>query len=138
MNIINSEMAWKWTQAGDKAMAKKDYKLAVFIYTNAFSIDDLNGAKYLLPRISACYRRMSCPQSAISFYKQALSKYGEAILDRVVLTAIASVYGDLENWNAALNCANKAASLNDGVVDEYLENVYGRINYNLNSNNCLA
>lgn len=134
MITINPEMAWRWTQAGDSAMKRCDYEMAISIYSNAFKIDTLDGARYLLPRITSCYRKLNCPQFAISFFKKALEEHGTAVLDNVVLTSVAGAYGDLENWEEALKCANSAVKLNDGLVDEYLENVFGRIHYNMHCN----
>ena len=134
MNITNREMAYRWTKAADGAMERKDYNLAVRIYSNVFAIEEAQGVKYLLPRISACYRRLKRSGAAITFYEKAVSKFGNDIIDKVVLTAISSAYGDVNNWDEALRCANRAVALNDGVIDEYLENVLGRINYNLRNN----
>lgn len=130
----NREMAYRWTKIADEAMKRRDYNLAVRIYSNAFEIEEVEGARYLLPRISACYRRLKRSGAAVSFYKKALSKFGDAIIDKVVLTAISSAYGDINDWDEALRCARLAIALNDGVIDEYLDNVLGRIHYNLQLN----
>lgn len=138
-NIIptnkKSEMVTRWVEAGDKAMSRNDYELAVSIYSNAFTVDQIETGKYLIPRISACYRRMSRPKLAIQFYESAVEKYGNQAEDPVVLTAISSAYGDINEWDEALRCARKAIALNDGVIDEYMSNVLGRIESNTKMHN---
>lgn len=130
-----TEMVARWVEAGDKAMGRNDYELAVSIYSNAFTVDQIETGKYLIPRISACYRRMSCPRAAIQFYERAVEKYGNQAEDSVVLTAISSAYGDIKEWDEALRCARKAIALNDGVIDEYMSNVLGRIESNTKMHN---
>lgn len=133
-NIIptnkKSEMVTRWVEAGDKAMSRNDYELAVAIYSNAFTVDQIETGKYLIPRISACYRRMSRPKLAIQFYESAVEKYGNQAEDPVVLTAISSAYGDVKKWSEARRCIKRAIELNDGVIDDYISNVIGRIKSN--------
>lgn len=130
-----TEMARRWVEAGDRAFKQGKHSLAVSIFINAYAIEATEGAKYIIPRVSACYRKLGKARSAIDFYKKAVQEHGNCILDTVVLTAVSSAYGDINDWDNALDCAKRAAALNGGVIDEYLENVFGRINYNLNNIN---
>ena len=67
--------------------------------------------------------------------------YGIDVADHVTYTVMASVHSDLNEWSQAQICADRACELNDGVIDEYLNAVYARINYNVNkrvNNLCFA
>lgn len=52
-NIIptnnKSEMVTRWVEAGDKAMSRNDYELAVAIYSNAFTVDQIETGKLSIP-----------------------------------------------------------------------------------------
>lgn len=67
---------------------------------------------------------------AIQFYESAVEKYGNQAEDPVVLTAISSAYGDVKKWSEARRCIKRAIELNDGVIDDYISNVIGRIKSN--------
>ena len=52
-NIIptnnKSEMVTRWVEAGDKAMSRNDYELAVAIYSNALTVDQIETGKLSIP-----------------------------------------------------------------------------------------
>ena len=127
--------SYDWNVNGDKEKKLGNYNKAINSYIKAFETVNPNGAKYIVAKISSCYRKINRPQSALNFYNQARNLYGDYVVDYVVMTTIAGAYGDLKKWSEALNYANYACELNDGVVDKYIEAVLNRITYNMNKSN---
>ena len=122
--------AYQWCMEGDDAKKHKDYYAAIVSYHKAFELIDPERAKYLIAKVTSCYRRINRPQSAVDFYMKALNRFGKIAVDHVVLTSVSGAYGDLKKWDKALECANYACELNEGVITDYLEAVMGRISYN--------
>ena len=127
--------AYDWTIEGDLARKNCDYYSALECYSIALNRASVEQKKYLVPRIMSCYRRTNNSKKARAFFGFMKEKYGVVVFDHVSYTVLASVYGDLKEWDAALQCADQACILNDGEINGYLDAVYGRINYNVNSSN---
>lgn len=129
-SIHTTKSSYEWSIEGDEAKRKQDFKLAIFSYQKAYELTEPEYVRYLVAKVSSCYRKINRPQAALNFYHEARSQYGDSAIDHAVLTSIAAAYGDLKKWKEALSCANYACELNDGVITNYLDAVFGRISYN--------
>lgn len=131
--------AREWTAAGDKEKNAEHISTAIELYIKALSCADSIQRKYLIPRVMACYRRQNKPDAAKDFLIKMIYRHGIEVVNHVTYTVMASVHGDLNEWDQALECANRACALNEGEINDYLDAVYNRINYNMNvKNNRLA
>ena len=115
---------------GDAAKGIGKYQLAIINYNRALESTDDVYAKYIVSRLSSCYRKLNQPNKALEIYHNALNQYGITINDPVVLTSVSGAYCDLKRWDEALNCANYACELDDGEINEFLDAVYNRIENN--------
>ena len=120
-----------WTLDGDEAKKRLYFEKAIGCYAKAFETASMTQKVYLVPRVMACYRKLGNPTQAKTFFIEMKNRYGSGILDRASYIVMAAVHGDLKEWDMALQCANQACILNEGVIDQYLDAVYGRINYNI-------
>lgn len=134
--IITKEL----TIEGDSCMKRQQIKKAIDCYTKALETANQMQKKYLIPRIMACYRRQNLSWKAKVFLQRMIYAYGNNITDHVIYTVLASVHGDLNEWEQAQICADKACKLNEGEIDRYLDAVYARIEYNVSKREglCLA
>jgi len=130
-NIPMTKSSYEWSVEGDEAKKKQEFKTAIFSYEKAFESTTPAEVKYLVAKVSSCYRKINRPQAALNFYHEARKQYGDDAIDHAVLTSIAGAYSDLKKWKEALAYANYACELNDGVITNYLEAVFGRISYNI-------
>lgn len=128
--VYRNVRTYYWSMEGDNAKKNNDYYCALIHYQKAFKTATQDEVKYLLAKVTCCYRRINRPQTAIEFYNKIVKKFGKEIIDHVVLTSISGAYADLKQWEAALEVADLACSMNDGEVTNYLEAVYNRIYYN--------
>lgn len=141
VEVVNSNTSKEWTIEGDNLRRKEHTAEAIWYYTRALDNADAVQRVYLIPRIMACYRRQNLPNKAKDFLLEMIYAYGIDVADHVTYTVMASVHSDLNEWSQAQICADRACELNDGVIDEYLNAVYARINYNVNkrvNNLCFA
>lgn len=138
VEVSNENTAREWTAEGDIEKSKEHNAIAIGLYIRALDCADPIQRRYLIPRIMACYRRQNCPSKAKDFLMKMVYEHGIEVMDHVTYTVMASVHGDLKEWNQALECANRACALNDGEINDYLDAVYNRINYNMQDMNNLA
>ena len=132
VEIVNSDTAREWTIEGDNQKKREHNEEAITYYIKALNSANPVQRVYLIPRIMACYRRQQLPNKAKDFLLEMIYVYGINVADHVTYTVMASVHSDLKEWSQAQMCADKACELNDGVINEYLNAVYARINYNVN------
>lgn len=130
--LSNEKSARELTTAGDSEKSKDHNAVAIGLYIKALDCADSIQRKYLIPRIMACYRRQNKPIQAKDFLLKMVYTHGIDVMDHVTYTVMASIHGDLKEWDQALECANRACALNEGEINEYLNAVYNRINYNMN------
>lgn len=105
---------------GDGYKKSESFQLAIKSYEETISkTKDKNIIKYILPRITACYRKCNQPQSAVELYSKVCKKYGYDILNVPLLASVAAAYCDLNEYYSAKKCVNKALSqLNGECPDE--------------------
>lgn len=123
--------AYEYVKKGDTLKKKGIYSDAITTYMKAYGSGTPAEIKYIVPRITSCFRKIKQPRMALNFYRGAKSTYGNIVNDHVMLTVLSSIHGDLENWEQALYCADCACELNDGEINIFLENVYRRIDANI-------
>lgn len=133
IEMSNEKTAREWTDAGDNEKSKDHNATAIGLYIKALGYADPIQTRYLIPRVMACYRRQNKPIQAKDFLLKMVYTHGIDVMDHVTYTVMASIHGDLKEWDQALECANRACALNEGEIDEYLNAVYNRINYNMNA-----
>ena len=112
---------------GDKFKASYTYDYAIAFYENAIKICDKETLKYILPRITSCYRSEKNPKQAIELFVYAKRKYGEDFITPVLLTSVAAAYCDTKEYENALRCCRWAYKRFEGNVDPNLSSVYARI-----------
>ncbi len=86
------------------------------------NIDNIDFIRIVLPILSSCYRNMKLPNSAIDLYKKYNNR---AYSSGAYLTSIAAAYCDVENFEEALKCANRAYAIGEHSIE--LSLVYKRI-----------
>ena len=82
----------------------------------------------VFPIITSCYRALNQPQKAIDFWME--NKYiFTSCLSVPLLTSLAAAYCDLENYDLAKKCANRAYAIQGGSKNYQTELslVYQRI-----------
>lgn len=136
VDMSNIKDVREWIEEGDKEKNKANNIGAIRLYSKALECADEVQRRYLIPRIMACYRRQNNPLKAKDFLIEMIYVHGVDIMDHVTYTVMAAVHGDLNEWNQALECANRACALNEGEINEYLDAVYNRINVNMNLRKC--
>ena len=112
---------------GDKFKASYTYDTAIMFYEKAVEKCDEETLKYILPRITSCYRHEKRPKKAIELFSYAKSKYGEDFITPVLLTSVAAAYCDLKEYENALRCCRWAYKRFDGETDPNLRLVFMRI-----------
>lgn len=117
---------------GDEEKNRWNNATAISMYKKALVTAEPTQVRYIIPRVLACYRRCNTPTLARQFFVDMKNAYGQEIMDRVSYTVMAAAFGDMNDWDEALNYANQACRLNDGIIDEFLEAVYNRIDSNRN------
>lgn len=118
------KIADDYKRSGSFIMAIRTYEKAI---EKTEKVDEI---KYILPRITSCYRKNNQAHKAVELYGKICEKYGYEILNEVLLTSIAAAYCDLGQFENARKCANKAYAINNGKSSEELRLVYKRIEKN--------
>lgn len=128
-NALNKKTNTKDTSIKEKA---DYYKMtgkassALEMYYSLLNIKDIEGAKYLLPRITSCYRMMDNPEGAICIYKEYIER-GDEFKSVALLTSVAAAYCDLKMINEAKDLVNAALILTRGVKTMQLSNVISKL-----------
>ena len=118
-------------KTGDQFKASDSTQLAVKCFEAAIKKAGQKEAKYILPRLTSCYRKLNQPQKVVFLLSFAKKTYGKSILDQVLMTSVAAAYCDLGEYENALKCCKYAVALGDGTISDALDLVYKRIKANL-------
>lgn len=111
---------------GDKFKDSSSYQDAIAFYEKALADCDEVTYKYILPRITSCYRKCNMSRKVISLFSETKSQFGTDFITPVLLTSVAAAYCDLREYENALKCC-KWAYKNFGGFDPNLSNVWARI-----------
>lgn len=112
---------------GDKFKASFTYDHTIVFYEKAVELCDEETLRYILPRITSCYRHVKKPKKAIELFSLAKGKYGEDFITPVLFTSVAAAYCDLKEYENALRCCRWAYKRFGGEFDSNLNNVFARI-----------
>jgi tetratricopeptide (TPR) repeat protein len=112
---------------GDKFKDSYTYDYAIAFYEKTVELCDEETLKYILPRITSCYRHEKRPKKAIELFSYAKGKYGEYFITPVLLTSVAAAYCDLKEYENALRCCRWAFKRYGGDIDPNLSSVFDRI-----------
>ena len=115
---------------GDKFKNSSSYGYALRFYEHAAKEANENDLAYILPRMTSCYRLQGQPKKAIDILSFAKSKYGAKMITPVLLTSAAAAYCDLEDYENAKKCCNRAYAALGGKSSGELASVYARIKKN--------
>ena len=113
-------------QEGDKFKDSSSYKNAIAFYEKATVDCDEVTLRYILPRITSCYRKCNMPRKVIDLFTDVKGAYGTDFITPVLLTSVAAAYCDLKEYDNALRCC-KWAYKNFGEFNSSLSNVWARI-----------
>ena len=111
---------------GDKLKESNSYSSAIHFYEKALEGCDETTYKYILPRITSCYRKNNMPRKVIDLFSETKRKYGTDFITPVLLTSVAAAYCDLKEYENALRCC-KWAYKTFGEFSPELSNVWARI-----------
>ena len=112
---------------GDRLKESTSYQAAITFYEKAAESCDEQTLAYILPRITACYRKCNMARSAIDLFSFAKSRYGSAMMSHALLTSAAAAYCDLKEYENALRCCRRAYKHLNGQYNSNLSAVWGRI-----------
>ncbi len=112
---------------GDAFKSSASYGLAVRLYTYAIERSDEDGVAYILPRLTSCYRKQGRAKDVIELASKIKRKYGSKMFTPTLLTSIAAAYCDLDEYDNALKCCNRAYAQFGGKASGELSLVYKRI-----------
>ena len=124
---LSSYRLYDLISEGDKFKESYTYDYAIAFYERAIELCDEETLKYILPRITSCYRHEKRPGKAIELFTEAKGKYGEEFITPVLLTSVAAAYCDLREYENAMRCCKWAYKRYGGDCDPSLSNVYARI-----------
>lgn len=111
---------------GDKLKESNSYSSAIGFYEKALEECDETTYKYILPRITSCYRKCNMPRKVIDLFAETKKFFGTDFITPVLLTSVAAAYCDLKEYENALRCC-KWAYKTFGGFNPNLSNVYARI-----------
>ena len=114
---------------GDKYKESSSYSIAIRFYREALVYADADEVRYILPRITSCYRKTNYPDLAIHLFSLVKKKYSAQIMNSALLTSAAAAYCDMREYKNALICARKAYAKAGGKADENLKGVFERIKH---------
>lgn len=114
-------------EEGDRYKQMEYYRHAIAFYEKAFQSPDIEHKKYVIPRLTSCYRHADYPKKAIELFSFVERIYPKFV-DHVLLTSIAAAYCDVKDYDAASHCCERAqALLSPWVENEPLRLVMLRI-----------
>ena len=125
--VVHETLQRELIDEGDKFKASYTYEPAIAFYEKAIELCDEETLKYILPRITSCYRQEKRPKKAIELFSYAKRKFGEDFITPVLLTSVAAAYCDLQEYENAFRCCRWAYKRFEGNSDPNLSNVFARI-----------
>ena len=111
----------------DKLKEARSVHLAIKLYETALETQTVEVHRFVLPKLTSCYRAQGRPQKAIELFEKSKSQYGERLLSPPLCTSAAAAYCDIQDYISAKDCADKAYAMGGGKASGELKGVYGRI-----------
>jgi tetratricopeptide (TPR) repeat protein len=112
---------------GDKFKQSDSFDYAIAFYERALEECDGITMKYILPRITSCFRQNNQPKKVVELFSMIKGKFGESFITPVLLTSVAAAYCDLGEYENALRCCRWAFKRSKGGIDPNLKNVWARL-----------
>lgn len=97
------------------------------MYNKVIEIDTIEEIKYILARVTSCYRLNNESEKAIELYLNMYNKYGRKIQSVELLTSIAAAYCDLNKKVEAKKYADMTYAMLNGKATDELLLIYARI-----------
>ncbi|MEA4970138.1 MAG: hypothetical protein VB051_06325 [Candidatus Pelethousia sp.] len=117
----------KMLAIADGYKASESYDLAIQVYQKSLTVCSVEDARYILPRITSCYRSTNQSHKAIAVNHEARQRFGMEAISPALLTSIAAAYCDILEYENARKCCDWAYAMLKGKSSPELSNVYGRI-----------
>lgn len=111
----------------DKFKEAGTIHLAIKYYETALETHTVEVHKFVLPKLTSCYRAQGQAKKAIEKFEYAKSQYGERLMSAPLCTSAAAAYCDIQDYVSAKKCADKAFAMSGGKASGELASVYGRI-----------
>lgn len=111
----------------DSFKESSSYLLAISYYEAAIRKATANDIKYILPRVTSCYRRSKQPQKAIKVFSEVKNQYGAGFFSPALLTSAAAAFCDMGEYEKAKKCCDRAFAMSGGRASGELHAVYSRI-----------
>ena len=112
---------------GDRYKGAGTTHLAIQYYEKAMETNTVDIYRYILPRLTSCYRIQGQAKKAIEVFELAKGKLGNRLLSSPLCTSIAAAYCDICDYETAKKYADKAYAIGGGKASGELASVYGRI-----------
>lgn len=112
---------------GDRYKEAGTTHLAIQYYEEALKTKTVSNHKFVLPKLTSCYRMQGQAKKAIEIYESAKATYGEKLMSSPLCTSVAAAYCDIRDYDSAKKCADKAFAMSGGNASGELASVYGRI-----------
>lgn len=111
----------------DKYKEAGSVHLAIKYYETALETQTVDVHKFVLPKLTSCYRAQGQAEKAIKLFEAAKTQYGERLMSAPLCTSAAAAYCDVKDYVSAKRCADKAYAKSGGKASGELASVYGRI-----------
>ena len=120
-------------EEADRFKESSSYRLAIQYYEEAIKKASQNDIRYILPRITSCYRRSKQPQKAIALFSEIKQKYGSGFFSPALLTSAAAAFCDIGKYKEAKKCIDRAYAMSGGKSSPEMKAVYGRLRKEANT-----
>jgi len=114
-------------EEADRFKESSSYDLAIKYYEEAIRKGSQSDIRYILPRITSCYRLSKQPQKAIALFSEIKRKYGAGFFSPALLTSAAAAYCDMNKYTEAKKCIDRAYAMSGGKSSPEMNAVYGRL-----------
>ncbi len=124
---LSKMRAFDVLKLGDQYKRGRMLGLAIQCYAHALSRATKEEVSYILPRLTSCYRIQGRPQLVIDALADAKRRFGVEVITSVLLTSAAAAYCDMDEYQNARTCCNRAYAKCNGNPSPELKSVYARI-----------
>lgn len=118
-------------ETGDRYKKSSSISLAIKCYRRAIEIaeanENISKLQSILARLTSCLRDQGKPEEVVSLFASIKKRFNSKIFNSALLTSAAAAYCDLQEYENAKKCCDRAYALSGGKVSGELRSVYGRI-----------
>lgn len=120
----------KLVSLADDFKKNESYSIAAKYYKEALKKATRSERFYIFPRLTSCYRAMGAATEVVKLMTSIKKNYGLEAITPVLMTSVAAAYCDLEEYDNAKKCADRAYVMMQGNISPELQKVYARIRKN--------